>query len=107
MDTSAPYPAATVLLATYNARDYLAQSIASILNQTFHSFEFIIIDDGSTDGSAALIQTFDDSRIKLLRNPHNQGKAASLNRALVQIRGRYIFLMDADDIAMPQRLDES
>ena len=96
----------SVLLAVWNGGATLLPSVRSILNQTFERFELLIIDDESTDDSLRLIDSFRDSRIKLLINPHNMGLAASLNRGIDAAAGRYIARMDIDDIAYPDRLEK-
>ncbi len=97
-------PAVSVVMPVYNARAYVAEAIGSILSQTFRDFEFIIIDDGSTDRSAEIILAYDDPRIRYMKNESNLHLSGSLNRALDRAKGRYIARMDADDIALPHRL---
>ncbi len=94
----------TVLMPVYNAGKFLEEAINSILRQTFTNFEFLIIDDGSNDESINIIKSFNDKRIRLLVNENNCGVADTLNRGLHEARGRYIARMDADDIALPERL---
>jgi glycosyltransferase involved in cell wall biosynthesis len=91
-------------MPVYNGERYLASAIDSILAQTFTDFEFIIIDDGSTDGSTRLLQDYArrDQRIRLIVQP-NAGLTKSLNRGIAEARGRYLARMDSDDIAMPAR----
>lgn len=91
-------------MPVYNAEKYLREAIESILQQTFTDFEFLIIDDGSTDASAAIIKLFSDPRIVYLKNEFNLGLAASLNKGLELARGEFIARMDADDISLPNRL---
>lgn len=95
----------TVLMAVHNGAEFLTQSVASILNQTLSDFEFIIINDGSTDGSADVVGAFHDSRIILLTNSQRIGLTASLNRGLSRAKGVYIARMDADDVSLPRRLE--
>lgn len=97
-------PYVTVLMSVYNAGDYLVQAIQSILEQSFRNFEFLIINDASTDRSREIILSFNDPRIVLVDNANNIGLTRSLNKGLKLARGRYIARMDADDIAMPERL---
>ena len=97
-------PKVSVLMPVYNAEAYLKQAIASILNQTYGDFEFLIVNDGSTDGSRAVIESFTDARIQLIDNKNNLGIAQSRNKGLDKARGEYIALMDSDDISLPQRL---
>lgn len=90
----------------YNEERFLDESIRSILNQTLQDFEFIIVDDGSTDGSLSILNKYaqQDKRIKLIHNTQNIGITKSLNRALRIARGEYLARMDADDISLPNRL---
>lgn len=97
-------PRVTVLMPVYNAAGFLPAAIGSILKQSYSDFEFLIVDDGCTDDSLAVIAAFDDPRIRLVRNGSNQGLVASLNRGLELARGEYIARMDADDISLPDRL---
>ena len=99
-------PPISVLLAVYNGGRYLRAAIDSILAQTFREFEFIIIDDGSTDDSSAVLAEYaaKDSRIRLVSRP-NKGLTATLNEGLALARGEFLARMDADDIALPQRFE--
>lgn len=98
-------PAISILMPFYNAAPYLEEAVKSILDQTFSNFEFIIINDGSTDGSEKIIQAFSDSRIKYIANPENRGLVFSLNKGLDAAEGTLIARMDGDDISMPDRLE--
>jgi glycosyltransferase involved in cell wall biosynthesis len=97
-------PKISVIMPAYNCRPYIEESVNSILNQTFTDFEFIIIDDCSTDGTLEYLYSLDDIRIKLFPKEKNSGHAISLNMGLAQARGDYIARMDGDDVAMPERL---
>lgn len=97
-------PKVSVLMPVYNGERYLAQAVESILNQTFTDFEFVILDDCSTDSTPAILDRYTDSRIVRLRNDTNLGITRSLNRLLDSARGEYLARMDADDIAYPDRL---
>ncbi len=97
-------PLVTVLLCTYNDERYIAETIQSILNQTYQNFEFIILNDGSTDKTKQIIQSFKDSRIRYLEHSENKGLEDSKNWGLTEARGKYIAYIDGDDIAMPERL---
>ena len=94
----------SVVMPVYNGRDYLKEAMDSILNQTYRDFEFIIINDCSTDDTQQIIDSYADARIVCLRNEQNLGVARSLNRGLDAAQGEYIARMDADDIARPDRL---
>lgn len=97
-------PTVSVVMPAYNAAKYLREAIDSILAQTYTDFEFIIINDGSTDDTRAIIQSYDDPRIVYLENETNSGICVTLNKGLDSARGRYIARMDADDISLPERL---
>jgi glycosyltransferase involved in cell wall biosynthesis len=99
-------PKVTVLMSVYNGRRYLSDAIESILNQTWPDFEFLIINDGSTDNSREIIKSFNDPRIRLVDNSENIGLVKSLNRGLELAQGELIARQDADDISYPNRLDE-
>lgn len=94
----------SVILPVYNAEEFVYQAIASILSQTYTNFEFIIINDGSTDRSLDIIKRFDDERIILL-DRKNKGLIESLNEGLEVCKGDYIARMDADDISHPKRFE--
>jgi glycosyltransferase involved in cell wall biosynthesis len=91
-------------MPVYNGEKYLREAMDSILGQTFTDFEFIIINDGSTDQSAEIISLYTDRRIILIHNDQNLGITASLNRGLDVARGEYLARMDCDDISLPERL---
>jgi glycosyltransferase involved in cell wall biosynthesis len=97
-------PKISVIMPVFNAEKFIHEAIESILNQTFTDFEFIIINDGSTDKTQSIILKFDDSRIKLYNNEFNKGLVFSLNKGIQYARGKYIARMDADDISLPDRL---
>lgn len=101
------FPKISVLMPVFNAGPFLAAAIESIFAQTFEDFEFIIVDDGSYDGSQSLIEEYArrDSRIKVLLNEKNIGIADTLNKGLRVCRGEYIARMDADDVSHPKRFE--
>lgn len=96
----------SVVMSVYNGKEYLALSVNSVLSQTYHDFQFIIIDDCSTDGSSEILASMAqmDTRIILLKNERNIGLTKSLNLGIEAANGDYIARMDADDICMPERL---
>jgi glycosyltransferase involved in cell wall biosynthesis len=96
-------PLISVVMPVYNAAQYLREAIDSILNQTFRDFEFIIINDGSTDRSLEIIQSYNDDRIRLI-NQKNTGLAKALNNGIAIAKSDFIARMDADDISIPERL---
>ena len=99
-------PLVSVVMPTYNRADLLPRSIDSILNQTYTNFEFIIVDDGSTDSTHLLLETYaqSDPRIKILTNETNKGISYSRNRGTDAAKGKYIAIMDSDDYSEPERL---
>ena len=97
-------PHISVILPAYNAEEYLGEAIQSILDQTFGDFELIIINDKSTDATATIISSFNDPRILILNNTVNRNITYSLNKGIKEAKGKYIARMDADDIALPNRL---
>lgn len=101
-------PLVSILMPVYNSQDYLMDAVKSITAQNLTDFEFIIIDDGSTDKTTEMLENFrrSDNRIIIHRNPQNSGIAASLNTGLELARGKYIARMDADDISLPDRLEK-
>ena len=105
MNRSYPHTV-SVLMPAYNAAEHIREAIDSILEQTFTDFEFLIINDGSTDNTVDIISEYDDPRIKLVHNDGNKGLIYSLNYGLEIAQGKYIARMDADDIAMDTRLEK-
>ena len=97
----------SVVMSNYNTPiNYLKESIDSVLNQTYSNFEFIIIDDGSTDDSLEFIKSYDDPRIKLIVNEENIGLTKSLNEGFEVAQGEFITRMDSDDICYPERFEK-
>lgn len=101
-------PKVSIVMSVYNGEVYVAESINSMLNQTFADFEFIILDDGSTDATLGIIQEFakHDDRIQIIKLDTNMGLAAALNRGIAVAQGQYIARMDADDVSLPERLQK-
>lgn len=97
-------PKISVLLPAYNAEKYLSHAIESILGQTYKDFELLIIDDCSTDRTTAIISSYSDPRLKVIRNAINLGLTKSLNLGLHHAQGDFIARLDADDVSLPQRL---
>ena len=99
-------PEITVLMPAYNAEKYIAGAIASVLNQTFINFELLIINDGSTDNTPQIIQSFKDNRITLINQSSNEGISNALNKGLKYARADFIARFDADDICHVDRLQK-
>lgn len=99
--------AISVVMPVYNSAAYLAEAVESILAQTFRDFEFIIVNDGSTDRSGKMLEQFAarDARIKLISRP-NTGIVGALNDGLAQATGAFVARMDGDDVALPERLQK-
>lgn len=91
-------------MSVYNNEKYLDESVKSILEQSYKNFEFIIIDDASTDNSKNMILSYNDRRIKFYENKKNIGLTKSLNKGLNIAQGKYVVRQDADDISLPDRL---
>lgn len=96
-------PKITVLMPVYNCELYIKDALESILSQTYVDFEFLIIDDASTDKTVSIIKSYRDSRIQLIEKPANSGYTNSLNQGLKLAKGQYIARMDGDDISLPER----
>ncbi len=97
----------SVVMPVFNTQiDFLKEAVESILNQSFREFEFIIIDDGTTDGSSQYLGSLSDPRIRIIRNERNLGITQSLNIGFSIAKGKYIARMDSDDISLPCRLQE-
>ena len=93
-------------MPVYNREKYLGEAIESILHQTERNFELLILDDGSTDKSLSIAQSYTNNRIRILVNSQNAGISATLNKGIAEARGEFIARMDSDDIALPQRLEK-
>ena len=101
-------PLVSVVMPVYNSEKFLAEAIESILTQTFTNFELIIVDDGSTDGSAKIIRAYErrDERIRFVQLGENMGDAGARNAGIALASGKYIAGMDSDDISLPERLQQ-
>lgn len=101
-------PKASVLMPVFNSGLFIEDSIESILSQTLEDFEFIIVDDGSTDGTSELLGKYanQDQRIRIITEKENKGIVFVLNRGLQACSGEYVVRMDADDIAIEDRIEK-
>lgn len=97
-------PLVSVVMPVYNAELYVQRSVTAVLNQRFSDFEFIIINDGSTDGTKELVLAFRDERIRYFENESNSGVVRTLNRGIGLARGKYIMRTDADDASFPEMI---
>lgn len=98
-------PLVTVVLPAFNASATIADTILSILGQSYDNWELLVINDGSVDHTIDVINSFDDNRIRLINNESNKGLIYSLNRGIEYAQGKYIARIDADDIAKPNRFE--
>jgi glycosyltransferase involved in cell wall biosynthesis len=99
-------PVVSVVMPVYNGEKYIKEAIESILRQTFVDFEFIIVDDASTDSTAEIIGSYSDPRIRYIKNETNLQVAKTLNKGIAAAKGTYIARMDADDISLPERFEQ-
>src|SRR5699024_862006 len=100
-------PKVSVITPVYNAEKYLSETIESVLKQTYKSFEYLLIDDCSTDNSASIIKEFEekDSRVRYIKLSENSGAAVARNRGLEEAKGRYVAFVDSDDKWYPEKLE--
>lgn len=103
-DKQTPVPEISVLMLAYNAEKYIGEAISSILQQSYSDFELIIYNDGSTDQTAAIVGSFADARIRFIDNDVNRGLSHARRASLQEAKGKYVAVLDSDDIAMPHRL---
>jgi glycosyltransferase involved in cell wall biosynthesis len=94
----------SVVIPAFNEADHLATSIGSVLAQTWRNLEVIVVDDGSTDGTAEFVRQLAEPRVRLVRQPVNRGPSAARNRGLLTARGRWIAFLDADDAWRPEKI---
>ena len=102
-----PDPLVSVLVPVFNGEETIEAAIESVLNQTYQPFELVVVDDGSTDRTAAILGGYrHDDRVIVLHNAENQGLVATLNRGLAACRGELVARLDADDLASPSRFEQ-
>jgi len=99
-------PKVSVIMPVYNGEKYVEEAVNSILLQTFSNWELIVVNDASTDGTEKILEKFKNTRIKVIKNERNSGSVVSRNIACQNSLGEYIAILDADDVAMPDRLKE-
>ena len=96
----------SIIMPAYNCERFIADAIRSVLAQTYTEWELLIVDDCSTDDTAAVVASFDDQRIHYQRNAHTMGAALTRNEALKKAKGRYIAFLDSDDVWTPDKLEK-
>ena len=96
----------SVIMPSWNTGRFIAESIQSVINQTYHNWELIIVDDCSTDNTDEVVMSFSDSRIKYLKNEKNLGAAFSRNRAMREARGEWLAFLDSDDLWRKNKLEK-
>ena len=99
-------PLLSVVMSTYNREHLVKETMESVLNQSFSDFEFIVIDDCSTDNTSQILHSFDDNRIKILKNSQNNGCTFNYHIAHNLSKGKYIAHIDDDDICLPNRFEK-
>lgn len=99
-----PAPEVSVVIPAFNAEKTIGETLASVLGQTFEDWELVVVDDGSRDGTAAVVHAIDDERIKLV-SIANGGVARARNRGIADARGEMVALLDADDVWLPTKLE--
>lgn len=99
-------PLVSVVMPVFNGEAFLAEAVDSILRQTYTDFEFIIVNDGSTDRTSTILASYHDNRILLITNTSNVGITKTLNTGIARACGTYVCRMDADDIALPDRIKQ-
>lgn len=102
-------PKASFVVPVFNGQAYLAETIQSALDQTEENIEIIVVNDGSTDGTADLLSYLEktDERIKVVTLPNNEGRSAARNRGILMAQSEFIFTLDADDICLPDRVTKT
>ena len=99
-------PEVSVIIPAYNSEDYLAKALKSVFNQSYRHFEIILIDDASSDSTVRIANSFQDRRLKVIKNERNRGVSYGRNLGIEQAQGKWIALLDADDWYAPQRLEK-
>lgn len=99
-------PLVSIILPVFNCEKYIRKTIDSVLNQTYSNFELLVIDDGSTDTTSIIVQSFIDNRIQLIQFEKNKGLIDVLNHGIKIAKGKYIARLDGDDICLPTRLEK-
>lgn len=96
----------SIIMPSYNTAQYITETIQSVIDQTYHNWELIIVDDCSTDNTDIVIGKIKDPRIRYIKNEKNSGAAVSRNRALREANGRWVAFLDSDDLWKPEKLEK-
>jgi len=96
----------SIIMPSYNTAKFIGETINSVLSQTYSNWELIIVDDCSNDNTDEVVASFDDKRIKYIKNEKNSGAAVSRNRALREAKGKWIAFLDSDDLWLPEKLEK-
>lgn len=96
----------SIIMPSWNTGNYIAESIESVLNQTYKNWELLIVDDCSTDNTDSVVASFDDKRIRYFKNKKNSGAALTRNRAIRKANGEWIAFLDSDDLWLPEKLEK-
>ncbi len=96
----------SIIMPSWNTANFIAESIQSVINQTYTNWELIIVDDCSTDNTDEVVASFKDERIRYFKNEVNSGAALTRNRAIREARGEYIAFLDSDDLWLPEKLEK-
>ncbi|MGL6343088.1 MAG: glycosyltransferase family 2 protein, partial [Waterburya sp.] len=99
-------PEVSVIVPAYNSEDYLPKALESVFNQTYNNLEVILIDDASSDATVKIANSFNDKRLKIIKNQQNKGVSYSRNCGIKQAQGNWIALLDSDDWYAPDRLEK-
>ncbi|WP_165855271.1 glycosyltransferase family 2 protein [Marinobacter sp. JSM 1782161] len=100
-------PPVSIIIPAFNSQDYIAETLRSILDQSYQDFELLIVDDGSTDRTAEVIGTFEDPRIRYIHQANSGRPSIPRNRAIREARGDVIFIFDSDDLMLPDKLQHT
>ena len=96
----------SIIMPSYNTAQYIGDSVRSVINQTYTNWELIIVDDCSTDHTDAVVASFQDERIRYFKNERNSGAAVSRNKALREVKGKWVAFLDSDDLWHPEKLEK-
>lgn len=96
----------SIIMPSYNTAQYITETIQSVIDQTYHNWELIIVDDCSTDNTDIVVGKIKDPRIRYIKNEKNSGAAVSRNRALREANGRWVAFLDSDDLWKPEKLEK-